>query len=149
MQNDEPFGRKVFIIGGDFREVLPIVEHDQKEDIVEACVNMRASNAGRDWHRFLLDTGDGQVIKSDRSVQVQDDTLRSSKIVAEIFEKIIDPIPTDDLPERAILASKKNANVRKFDDGEMEFSRMEKPEEQRTYRSIDEAIYNERDSGEL
>ncbi|KAK6755776.1 hypothetical protein RB195_014271 [Necator americanus] len=38
MQNDRPFGGKLFIIGGDFRQVLPIVEHVQRDDLVNSCV---------------------------------------------------------------------------------------------------------------
>ncbi|KAK6761117.1 hypothetical protein RB195_022256 [Necator americanus] len=36
MQNDRPFGGKLFIIGGDFRQVLPIVEHGQRDDFVNS-----------------------------------------------------------------------------------------------------------------
>ncbi|KIH61173.1 hypothetical protein ANCDUO_08561 [Ancylostoma duodenale] len=36
--NHKPFGGKLFIIGADFREVLPVVEQGQREDVVEACV---------------------------------------------------------------------------------------------------------------
>ncbi|VDM86078.1 unnamed protein product, partial [Strongylus vulgaris] len=39
MQNDQPFVGKLSIVDGDFRQVLPIVEHGQRDDVVESCVN--------------------------------------------------------------------------------------------------------------
>lgn len=85
MQTERPFGGKLIIIGGDFRQILPIVEHGQREDVMEACVtrsvlwplfkvhhleaNMRARNAGRDWHKFLLDVGNGDANDADGRVE--------------------------------------------------------------------------------
>ena len=39
MRNERPSGGNFFIIGGDFRHALPIVEHGHREDVVEACVS--------------------------------------------------------------------------------------------------------------
>ena len=33
-QNDMPFGGKVLVLGGDFRQVLPVMPHCAREDIV-------------------------------------------------------------------------------------------------------------------
>uniref|UniRef100_A0A803PDK8 ATP-dependent DNA helicase n=1 Tax=Cannabis sativa TaxID=3483 RepID=A0A803PDK8_CANSA len=33
-----PFGGKVVVLGGDFRQVLPVVQHGQKEDIINASL---------------------------------------------------------------------------------------------------------------
>ncbi|KAK6020980.1 hypothetical protein OSTOST_13359, partial [Ostertagia ostertagi] len=38
MQNEIPFGGKLMVIGGDFRQVLPVVERGQQEDLVDACI---------------------------------------------------------------------------------------------------------------
>ncbi|KAK6763801.1 hypothetical protein RB195_024251 [Necator americanus] len=38
MQSNRPFGGKRLIIVGDFRQVLPIVEHGQRDDLVNSCV---------------------------------------------------------------------------------------------------------------
>ncbi|VDO51881.1 unnamed protein product [Haemonchus placei] len=32
MQNDSPSGGKIMIVGGDFRQVLPVVERGRQED---------------------------------------------------------------------------------------------------------------------
>ncbi|KAL6740115.1 hypothetical protein Aduo_013502 [Ancylostoma duodenale] len=164
MQNDRPFGGKIFIIGGDFRQVLPIVEHGQREDVVEACVtrsvlwplfkvhhleaNMRARNAGLDWQRFLLDVGNGHANDEEGRVQLHEDNLSAENIVTEIFGQVIDPAQTENLYERAILAPT-NVSVKKINDDAMECLRVERPEDQRTYKSIDEAIYHEGNQGEL
>ncbi|EYB91415.1 hypothetical protein Y032_0206g1981 [Ancylostoma ceylanicum] len=39
IRNDRPFVGKLFIIGGKFRQVLPILEHRQREDFVNARVS--------------------------------------------------------------------------------------------------------------
>ncbi|EYB85550.1 hypothetical protein Y032_0296g1695 [Ancylostoma ceylanicum] len=164
MQNDRPFGGKLLIIGGDFRQVLPIVEHGQREEIVEACVtrsalwslfkvhhleaNMRACNAGLDWQRFLLEVGNGHANDEEGCVKLQEDVLSTNDIVTEIFGQVIDPTLTENLYEQAILAPK-NVNVRKINDEAMERLRVQRAEDQRIYKSIDEAIHQEGDSGEL
>ncbi|ELP91476.1 hypothetical protein EIN_143760 [Entamoeba invadens IP1] len=42
-----PFGGKVVIVGGDFRQTLPVVPHGSKNDIVKTCVKMAPV-----WRRF-------------------------------------------------------------------------------------------------
>ncbi|KAL6738162.1 hypothetical protein Aduo_011739 [Ancylostoma duodenale] len=107
MQNHKPFGGKLFIIGADFREVLPMVEQGQREDVVEACVRHSVL-----WPLFTV-----------HCPEVQDGNLCSSNIMTEIFEEVMDPNQTENLCERAILAPK-NANFRKFDDEETELPRI-------------------------
>ncbi|RCN51900.1 hypothetical protein ANCCAN_01988 [Ancylostoma caninum] len=164
MQDERPFGGKLFIIGGDFRQVLPIVEHGQREDFVEACVsrsflwplfkmhrleaNMRSRVAGRDWHRFLLDIGNGQANDGDDRVNLEEDFLCDGNIVTEIFGEVIDPNEAENLYGRAILAPK-NAHVRKINDEAMERLRVGNLQDERIYKSIDEAIRHEGDPAEL
>ena len=38
MSNDCPFGGKVIVLGGDFRQVLPVVRHATQAAIVEATL---------------------------------------------------------------------------------------------------------------
>ena len=38
MQNDSPFGGKVILLSGDFRQTCPVIPHGQREDIIEASI---------------------------------------------------------------------------------------------------------------
>ena len=76
--SDLPFGGKVLVLGGDYRQVLPVMPHCSREDIVAHSMqahplwregyikihslskNMRAAE-DESWRRFLLDVGDGRV----------------------------------------------------------------------------------------
>ncbi|KAK6021781.1 hypothetical protein OSTOST_12541 [Ostertagia ostertagi] len=122
MQNSEPFGGKIMIIGGDFRQVLPVVEHGQREDFVDACVhksalwslfaihhltvNMRARDAGDDWHERLLGIGNGDCNDVNDCVLMPEEMMCSSDIVTEIFGATLDPERTSELCERAITCAK-------------------------------------------
>jgi hypothetical protein len=73
---DKPFGGKVLVLGGDFRQVLPVMPHSSREDIVSHSLkshplwrdgfvavqrlsrNMRA-RADSAWRDYLLKIGDG------------------------------------------------------------------------------------------
>ncbi|MCP3882687.1 MAG: AAA family ATPase [Sulfitobacter sp.] len=74
--NDMPFGGTTLVIGGDFRQVLPVMPHASRADVVEHSIqsnpifrtgaihvhhlsfNMRASEDTA-WRQFLLQIGDG------------------------------------------------------------------------------------------
>ncbi|KAM5554594.1 hypothetical protein ABKV19_022807 [Rosa sericea] len=80
-----PFGGKVMILGGDFRQVLPVVPHGSKAQMIDACIvksllwnairilplkhNMRAQQ-DPEFADFLLRVGDGN------EPFVQDDMIR-------------------------------------------------------------------------
>ncbi|XP_061349669.1 uncharacterized protein LOC133294914 [Gastrolobium bilobum] len=36
---DKPFGGKVVVLGGDFRQILPVIPHGSRQDIVHATIN--------------------------------------------------------------------------------------------------------------
>src|SRR5207237_2920016 len=42
-----PFGGKVFIVGGDFRQTLPVIKRGTRASIVESCVKSSAL-----WYKF-------------------------------------------------------------------------------------------------
>ncbi|PIO67752.1 hypothetical protein TELCIR_10491 [Teladorsagia circumcincta] len=48
MQNELPFGGKTMIAGGDFRQILPVVEKGRQEDLESACVKKSPL-----WRHFL------------------------------------------------------------------------------------------------
>ena len=38
MGNDEPFGGKVIVLGGDFRQTLPIIQNSGENEIIENTI---------------------------------------------------------------------------------------------------------------
>jgi PIF1-like helicase len=83
-QVDKPFGGKIFIFGGDFRQILPVIPHASRADVVSASlsrsflwkymkimkltINMRLYQSNnsqnnlkqREFAKFLLKIGDGK-----------------------------------------------------------------------------------------
>ena len=74
---DIPFGGKIFILGGDFRQTLPVVRRASDTVIIENSIisshlwsiverfcltrNMRANPGQDDFTSFLLDMGQGNL----------------------------------------------------------------------------------------
>ena len=85
MNNNKPFGGKLVIFGGDFRQTLTVVEGGGRAEIIEHCIKSsylwsdinvrkltinervkREENANNKerlniWSKFLLDVGDGKL----------------------------------------------------------------------------------------
>jgi len=93
---DSPFGGKVMVLGGDFRQVLPVMPHCSRADVVGHSIkahpfftegsiavhsltrNMRARD-NEDWRAYLLDVGNGAVAPppslGEFSMRLRDDIL--------------------------------------------------------------------------
>jgi hypothetical protein len=95
-KNDHPFGGKVIVLAGDFRQILPIVKHGSRAQIVNACLkrsriwyhnnieihelltNMRLRLTGidkdaEDYAKWLLSIGNGTAPTT--SNEVYDDLV--------------------------------------------------------------------------
>lgn len=75
MNNASPFGGKTVILGGDFRQLLPVVPRGTKSEILQACIkstslfahfktlplttNMRSTD--ENYSKWLLDVGNGKI----------------------------------------------------------------------------------------
>jgi hypothetical protein len=79
---DKPFGGKTIVLGGDFRQILPVVAKGRREQIVEASINKSSlwkycrvfiltknmrleqnpgDNAAREFAKWILQIGDGEL----------------------------------------------------------------------------------------
>ena len=77
MNNDAIFGGKIFVLGGDFRQLLPVKTHGTRCEIVDLSINrsslwknfskfsltqnMRTLSEEIEFSKFLLQVGDGKL----------------------------------------------------------------------------------------
>ena len=81
----QPFGGKFILMGGDFRQTLPVVPRRSRTDIIAVCIknsplwhhfkvfhlttNMR-SDGHHDFNEWLLSIGDGILTSGDNNLEV-------------------------------------------------------------------------------
>ncbi|CAG8698277.1 3716_t:CDS:1, partial [Ambispora leptoticha] len=118
MDVNEPFGGKVMVLGGDFRQILSVVVRGTRAQIVNACLkssdlwkfftsmkltkNMRVQQQEnveqKNFVDFLLQVGEGKVLVysdiGDDFIQLPDDIVLSSKDDKNL-EKLISEIFND------------------------------------------------------
>ena len=129
MGSEEPFGGKVLVLGGDFRQVLPVVRHANQAGIADACLrrsplwrhfrvhqlqdNMRArlaqdgdQRAELEWFcAWLLQLGNGQLPTDAEGWITLPPALvmeaELPEVIAWIFGNFTDP---ENMAARAVLA---------------------------------------------
>ena len=132
MCSDLPFGGKTVVLGGDFRQCLPIITRGTNAQQVAACIkmghhwqlfsentfhlliNMRASNP--EYAEWLLSLGNG-LLPNPIELDPTKFTLLShpDSLVKATFGNIIDSTNIDSLKRIAIL-SPTNKNVQELND---------------------------------
>jgi ATP-dependent DNA helicase PIF1 len=124
MDNDVPFGGKIIILGGDFRQVLPVVPHTSRAATVQNSIkfsnlwplfkvfkltkNMRANTDQCVFANFLLKIGNGEFpTNDDGTVNLPSLIISELDIVTQIYGKTL---PVDSVSSYyskcAILAPK-------------------------------------------
>ena len=119
-QPQVPFGGKIVIFSGDFRQTLPIVQGNDKSKILENCVtasdswkfvkhmpltiNMRA-NSDLDFSNFILSIGEGTAALKENApykgrVEIPDELVCKGDLIDEIFEP---GLSTEEMCKRVIL----------------------------------------------
>nr|XP_047125111.1 uncharacterized protein LOC100214786 [Hydra vulgaris] len=120
--NKFPFGGKVILMGGDFRQILPVVKRSRPADVVESCIkcsehwqyvqrfslteNMRVQIGEEEFSQWLLKLGSGTL-----PVKPEDPLQECIEIPEQCFlndnesivEKIFGGAEEADYAKRAIL----------------------------------------------
>ena len=106
-----PFGGKLIVFGGDFRQVLPVVPHAGPAEILEHCIkrsplwqhvrlyplttNMRALQDERNFAEWLLQVGNGSlrstVDDDENTIDIPEQSVCNGDIIDEIFPDLNDP----------------------------------------------------------
>lgn len=155
MSNSTPFGGKVMLLGGDFRQTLPVVPRGNKADIIAASlkssslwklfkvmqlsVNMR-SRGQSEFNEWLLKIGEGTLTNSDETladdnVEIPKTHIEETDIIKAIYGNSIN---TKDLEELAmkVIVTTKNKDVLTLNNHILDLL----PEQKITYNSADSII---------
>ncbi|XP_071652233.1 uncharacterized protein [Temnothorax longispinosus] len=153
MKNPRPFGGKVILFAGDFRQNLPVVPHAHKAAIIESTVkynpiwrnviqiklqqNMRTADE-KEFANWLMQLRDGKLSNTDGlhldTIEIPQDFISKESIITEIFDDRI-TMEQRENPDRAILCPK-NEDTFKIND---EILRLMEGEE-KEYLSIDSIV---------
>nr|CAD2200499.1 unnamed protein product [Meloidogyne enterolobii] len=119
MNNDMPFGGKIFVLSGDFRQCLPIKEFGTRSEIIDLLIknsplwntffimklkkNMRADPNERKFAEQLIEIGNG-ISENEGLISVPDSCFCKSNLSDEIFETVIRNGNYSELYNYAILS---------------------------------------------
>lgn len=148
-----PFGGKVFVMGGDFRQVLPVVPRAPPTVIIENCIkssplwslfkvfkltkNMRAEHDQQEYAQWLLQLGNGQLQSTisaapPNTIDIPPQCNITPDIVNAVFSDVTNP---QHLSSTVILATTNDTTLHLND---LIISKL--PGQSRTYLSTDQAI---------
>lgn len=113
---DEPFGGKAVLLGGDFRQVLPVVPRATRQDQVAASIrrshvwplfaqrrltrNMRTGEGEAEFAGWLLDVGDGRL---GPEVEIPEECRVYGNLVEAVFGDTIRNDDVEALRSRVVL----------------------------------------------
>lgn len=133
---EKPFGGIIVVLGGDFRQILPVVIRGTRADIIDACIksselwkhvnikhltiNMRIQdNEQKQFVDYLLKIGEGKELVysniGEDMIKLQDDIILNDQninsLIFTTFNNIIDKYNNNDnyinyIKDRAILTIK-------------------------------------------
>uniref|UniRef100_A0A8R1ERK9 ATP-dependent DNA helicase n=1 Tax=Caenorhabditis japonica TaxID=281687 RepID=A0A8R1ERK9_CAEJA len=113
---DSPFsfGGKRIVLGGDFRQILPVIRRGTKTGLINNCIknsylwnqfqkfslldNMRIINADANWIKFLLDVGDGVANDYEDRVTLLEGLPVLEDLVDDVFGEFLNSVRTSSLP---------------------------------------------------
>ena len=123
MDVNEPFGGKIVIFGGDFRQCLPVISRGDKAMILSSCIrasglwnefkvlqltqNMRARNSDSSFRNWLLDIGNG---RTGPTIDIPSECFVPSEriLIHRVFENNLGPHSAKQIVNRCILCVDNN-----------------------------------------
>ncbi|PIC42015.1 hypothetical protein B9Z55_009226 [Caenorhabditis nigoni] len=149
-QVNRPFGGKVVLLGGDFRQVLPVMDKGGADAQIANCINrsplwkefqvfhltanMRVKGAALEWKKELLDIGDGNIGAPPTGEMSIPEGLESNGDLAdEVFGDLLESGNVEKLAKVAILAPR---NKEALELNNQVLDKM--PGKSRIYTSLDE-----------
>jgi hypothetical protein len=124
----QPFGGKIMVLGGDFRQVLPVMKHDTGPGQVEACLqrsplwphfqilslteNLRALPEEQEFAKWLLRVGNGTLpVDAQQNVTLDSSFVVSEPIADVVFPESFDFTNIHELASRIILSSRNDTTL--------------------------------------
>jgi hypothetical protein len=157
-----PFGGKVFVLGGDFRQVLPVVPRQPRTVIVENCLkssplwtlfkivklkkNMRTGADQQDFARWLLELGNGtlqcETVAVPNLIEIpQDCNIVQQDIIGKVFPDMSNPKAITN----TVILTPTNENELKLNDKVL---KTKVPGQVKVYVSADRAICDNVEEGD-
>lgn len=154
MNSNRPFGGKVLLLGGDFRQTAPVIRRGSNAAVVESSIkqyhqwgqitklsltqNMRIAGQA-DFNDWLLQIGDGTLSNDggpdEDYIEIPQDMLSTGDIVKDIFGEVLSTDTDADVAEIAtkIILTPKNADALKLNNKILSMI----PGDTIVYRSVD------------
>jgi hypothetical protein len=120
MNSNVPFGGKLMLFGGDFRQTLPIKEKATPQQLIQLSLkgsdlwkdfkifkltkNMRADANQIEFANEILKIGEGKLNDNEENVKIPEQCIFNGNLLKEIFAKKINDNNICSLQNRAILA---------------------------------------------
>jgi hypothetical protein len=128
---DDPYGNKVLLLGGDFRQCLPVVRHGNRVKIIESTIktnetwplfhqlrlvqNMRTAAGSQEYADWLLQLGNGTLpsiptLNDPELIEIPQDLLDvQTNLIEHVFghpSQLLNPEVAETISSRAILCPK-------------------------------------------
>ena len=126
-ESEQPFAGKVVILGGDFRQCLPVLKHASRNEIVANCIrssrvwplirtfhltkNLRSSGESESFPTWLLEVGSG-VNGTDIELPIGCMVRTEQELIHKVYQNFLDPQFSMQLIMRSILTTKNETALR-------------------------------------
>ncbi|KHJ96464.1 hypothetical protein OESDEN_03573 [Oesophagostomum dentatum] len=112
IQLELPFGGKVTVLGGDFRQVLPVVRKERRAELIAASTkksplwqsftiyrlteNMHVTAHEDEWKRYLIEVGNGTIpVDNNDEIAIPEELLCRHSLTDKIFAPFLNGVRSD------------------------------------------------------